>query len=115
MRNKKLKQKIIDKLHRLFSGTTDTIKVTYYTSKSKKIMKFEMLGHKIAEEKGTIRIIDDTDTRFFTPKTVIIEKSMVSSVTYESDKTDDSGIHYRNLVINLKDKSRIEMETVAFG
>lgn len=115
VRNKNLKQKIIDKLHRLFNGTTDTIKITYYTSKSKKIIKFEMLGHKISEEKGTIRIIDDTDTRFFTPKTVIIEKSMVSSVTYESDKTDDSGIHYRNLVINLKDKSRIEMETVAFG
>lgn len=110
-----MRQDILKKLHKLLSGTIDTVKVTYYTSKSKKIMKFEMLGHKISEEKGIIRIIDDTDTRFFTPKTVIIEKSMVSSVTYGSDKTDDSGIHYRNLAINLKDKTRIEMETVAFG
>jgi len=115
VRNKNLKQKIIDKLHRLFNGTTDTIKVTYYTSKSKEIIKFEMLGHKITEENGIIRLIDDSDTRFFTPKTVIIEKSMVSSITYENDKTDDLGIHCRNLVINLKDKSRIELETVAFG
>lgn len=78
-------------------------------------MKFEMLEHKISEEKGIIRIIDDTDTRFFTPKTVIIEKSMVSSVTYGSDKTDDSGIHYRNVTVMMKDGNRIEMKTVAFG
>lgn len=105
----------MDKLNRLFSGVTDTIKITYYTSKSKEIIKFEMLEHEITEENGIIRIVDDTDNRFFTPKTVIIEKSMVGSVTYGSDKADDLGIHYRNLVINLKDQSRIELETVAFG
>lgn len=108
-------QDILSKLHRLFSGTIDTVKVTYRSSKSKETMKFEMLGHKIEKENGTIRIIDDTETRFFTPKTVIIEKSMVSSVTYGRDKSDDSGIHCRKLAVNQKDKSRIEMETVAFG
>lgn len=110
-----MRQDILDKMNKLFSGITDTIKITYYTSKSQEIMKFEMLGHKITEEDGVIRIIDDTDTRFFTPKTVIIDLSNVDSVTYENDKTDDLGIHCRNLVINLKDKSRIELETVAFG
>ena len=71
-RNKNLKQNILDKLHRLFDGITDAIKVTYYASKSQEIMKFEMLGHNITEENGVIRIIDDSDIRFFTPKTVII-------------------------------------------
>ena len=46
-----MRQDILKKLHKLLSGTIDTVKVTYYTSKSKKIMKFEMLGHKISEEK----------------------------------------------------------------
>ena len=63
-----MKQNILDKLHRLFSGTTDTVKITYYTSKSQETMKFEMLEHKISEEKGIIRIIDDTDTRFLLQK-----------------------------------------------
>ena len=114
-RNKNLKQNILDKLHRLFDGITDAIKVTYYASKSQEIMKFEMLGHNITEENGVIRIIDDSDIRFFTPKTVIIDLSNVKSVTYESDKTDDKGIHYRNVTVMMKDGNRIEMETVAFG
>lgn len=105
----------MDKLNRLFSGITDSIKVTYYTSKSKEIMKFEMLEHEIAEENGTIRIVDVSDNRCFTPKTVVIDLANVDSVTYENDKTNGTGIHCRSLVINLKDKSRIEMETVAFG
>lgn len=110
-----MKQRILDKLQRLFCGTIDTIKVTYYTSKSQETIKFEMLGHKIAEENGIIRIIDGADTRFFTPKTVIIDSANVGSVTYESDKTNDTGIHCRSLVINLKDQGMIELETVAFG
>lgn len=110
-----MKQNILDKLHRLFSGTTDTVKITYYTSKSQETMKFEMLGHNITEENGVIRIIDDSDIRFFTPKTVIIDLSNVDSVTYEDDKTDDSGIHYRNVTVMMKDGNRIELETVAFG
>lgn len=110
-----MKQNIMDKLNRLFSGITDSIKVTYYTSKSKEIMKFEMLEHEIAEENGTIRIVDVSDNRCFTPKTVVIDLANVDSVTYENDKTNGTGIHCRSLVINLKDKSRIEMETVAFG
>ena len=114
-RNKNLKQNILDKLHRLFDGITDAIKVTYYASKSQEIMKFEMLGHNITEENGVIRIIDDSDIRFFTPKTVIIDLSNVKSVTYESDKTTDIGIHCRNVTVMMKDKSRIELETVAFG
>lgn len=108
-------QDILGKLHRLFSGTIDTVKVTYRSSKSKETMKFEMLGHKIEEEKGIIRIIDETDAKFFTPKTVIIDLSNVDSVTYEDDKADDSGIHCRNVGVMMKDKTRIEMETVAFG
>lgn len=114
MKKNIINKNVINNLHKLFSGTTDTIKVTYYTSKSKETMKFEMLGHNITEENGVIRIIDDTDTRFFTPKTVIIDLANVDYVTYESDKTNDTGIHYRSLVINLKDKSRIELETAAF-
>lgn len=78
-----MKQNIMGKLNRLFSGITDSIKVTYYTSKSKDIMKFEMLEHEIAEENGTIRIVDVSDNRFFTPKTVIIDLANVDSVTYE--------------------------------
>ena len=50
-----MRQNILDKLHKLSSGITDTIKITYYDSKSKETMKFEMLGHKITEEKGAIR------------------------------------------------------------
>lgn len=110
-----MRQDIIDKLNELFSGTTDTIKVTYYTSESQENIKFEMLGHNITEENGVIRIIDDSDIRFFTPKTVIIDLSNVKSVTYESDKTTDTGIHCRNVTVMMKDKSRIELETVAFG
>lgn len=108
-------QDILGKLHRLFSGTIDTVKVTYRSRKSKETMKFEMLGHKIEEENGTIRIIDDTETRYFTPKTVIIDLSNVENVAYESDKTNDSGIHCRNVDVMMKDGNRIEMETVAFG
>lgn len=110
-----MRQNILDNLHSLFSGVTDTIKITYYNSKSKEIMKFEMSGHEIIEENGTVRIVDDIDTRFFTPKTVTIDPSEVGNVTYENDRAEGSGIHCRNLVINLKDKSRIELETVAFG
>lgn len=110
-----MKQNIMDKLNRLFSGITDSIKVTYYTSKSKEIMKFEMLEHEIAEENGTIRIVDVSDNRFFTPKTVIIDLANVDSVTYENDKTNNTGIHWRSLIINLKDQGMIELETVAFG
>ena len=104
----------MDKLNRLFSGITDSIKVTYYTSKSKEIMKFEMLGHKIAEESGAIRIVDVSDNRFFTPKTVVIDPSEVGNVTYEDEKADGSGIHCRNVTVMMKDGNRIEMETVAF-
>lgn len=105
----------MDKLNRLFSGITDSIKVTYYTSKSKEIMKFEMLEHEIAEENGTIRIVDVSDNRCFTPKTVVIDLANVDSVTYENDKTNNTGIHWRSLIINLKDQGMIELETVAFG
>lgn len=110
-----MRQNVLDKLNELFSGITDSIKVTYYTSESQEVIKFEMLEHKIAEENGTIRIIDVSDNRFFTPKTVIIDLANVDSVTYEDDKTDGSGIHCRSLIINLKDQGRIELETVAFG
>lgn len=110
-----MRQNILDNLHSLFSGVTDTIKITYYNSKSQEIMKFEMSGHEITEENGTVRIVDDIDTRFFTPKTVTIDPSEVGNVTYENDRAEGSEIHCRNLVINLKDKSRIELETVAFG
>ena len=44
-------------------------------------MKFEMLEHEIVEENGIVRIIDGTDNRFFTPKTVIIDLANVDYVT----------------------------------
>lgn len=110
-----MRQNIINKLQRLFCGTIDTIKITYYTSKSQEIMKFEMSGHNITEENGVIGIIDDSDTRFFTLKTVTIDPSEVGNVTYENDKTEGSGIHCRNVTVMMKDGNRIELETVAFG
>lgn len=110
-----MRQNVLDKLNELFSGITDSIKVTYYNSESQEIMKFEMLEHEITEENGIIRIIDSSNNRFFTPKTVVIDLANVDSVTYESDKTNGTGIHCRSLIINLKDQGRIELETVAFG
>ncbi len=110
-----MRQDIIDKLNELFSGTTDTIKVTYYTSESQEIIKFEMLEHEIEDENSTIRIIDGSDNKFFTPKTVIINPSVVDSVTYRADKENDSRIYSRNLAVMLKNKTRLELETVAFG
>ena len=87
-----MRQDILSKLNKLFSGTIDTIKVTCCTS-------------------NVIKVSDDTGNGFFSPKTVTIDPTEVKKVTYE----DGSGIHCRNMVIMMKDGNRIELETVAFG
>lgn len=109
-----MRQNIMDKLNELFSGITDTVKVTCYAGGSQEVIKFEMLEHKITEENGIIKIIDGSDNRFFMPKTVSINPSTVDSVTYE-DGNDGSRIYSRKLAVNLKDGNRIELATVAFG
>lgn len=106
-----MRQDILSKLNKLFSGTIDTIKVTCRSSKLQEIMKFEMLGHEIEEDGNAIKVSDDTGNGFFSPKTVTIDPTEVKTVTYE----DGSGIHCRNMVIMMKDGNRIELETVAFG
>lgn len=110
-----MRQDILSKLNKLFSGTIDTIKVTCRSSKLQEIMKFEMLGHAIEEDGNAIKVSDDTGNGFFSPKTVTIDPTEVKTVTYEDDREDGSGIHCRNMVIMMKDGNRIELETVAFG
>lgn len=110
-----MRQDILSKLNRLFSGTIDTIKVTCRTSKLQETMKFEMLGHEITEDGNAIKVSDGTGNGFFSPKTVAIDPTEVKNVTYEDDKGDGSGIHCRKVVIMMKDGNRIELETVAFG
>lgn len=110
-----MRQDILKKLHKLLSGTIDTIKVTCRTSKMQEIMKFEMFGYAIEEKDGIIRIIDSSDNKFFSPNTVFINPSAVENVTYENGGENDSGIYCRKVVLSLEDKSRIELETVAFG
>ena len=84
-----MRQDILSKLNKLFSGTID----------------------KIEEDGNVIKVSDDTGNGFFSPKTVTIDPTEVKKVTYE----DGSGIHCRNMVIMMKDGNRIELETVAFG
>lgn len=110
-----MRKNITDKLHKLFSGTTDTIKVTCYASDSQEVMRFEMLEHKITEENGIIKLIDGSDNMFFIPKTVTINPSTVESVTYKADNEAGSKLYSRSLSVMLKNGNRIVVETVAFG
>lgn len=110
-----MRQDILKTLHKLLSGTIDTIKVTCRTSKMQEIMKFEMFGYAIEEKDGIIRIIDSSDNKFFSPKMVFINPLAVENVTYENDRESGSEIHCRKVILSLEDKSRIELETVAFG
>lgn len=113
-RIKPMRQNIIDSLEKLFSGTIDTIKVTCHTPKSHNVIQFEMLGHVIQEGDGLITVYDDKDNHSM-PKTVNIDPSVVDSVMYTDDKADSLVIYQRNMVISMKDESRIEMCTMGMG
>ena len=109
-----MRQNIVNNLNRLFAGGIDTVKVTYHTSNSYDVIKFEMLGHEIIEENDMITVYDNKDSQSI-PKSVNIEPLMVREVTYEDGKTDGMGIYRKSVVIDMMDGSRIEMETVGIG
>lgn len=106
-----MRQNIIDNLNKLFSGIIDTLRITYHTPKSKDVIKFTMLGHRIMEEDGVITVQDDSDGQTM-PKTVNIDSSLVEDITYEDDRVDGVGIFRKKLVISMKDEGEIEMATV---
>lgn len=110
-----MKENIINSLNKLFSGATGAIKVTYHTSRSHDIIKFDMLGHQITEDNGVIIVCDDKDSQTCVPKTITIDPLTVDSVVYKDDKSDSQRISSRNVVICLADKSRIELGTMAIG
>lgn len=111
-----MRQNIIDSLNKLFSGTIDVIRVTYYTPKSHDVIKFTMLGHEIQEENGLITVCDDRDNNSqIIPKTVNIDPLAVDSVIYEDDQDDELGIYGRSAVIRMNDGSRIELATMGMG
>lgn len=56
-----MKKVITKNLNQLFSGTNDTLKITYHAPKSKDAIKFTMLGHRMMEEDGLITVYDDKD------------------------------------------------------
>ena len=109
-----MRQNIMDNLNKLFSGTNDTLRITYHTPKSKDAIKFTMLGHKIMEEDDMITVYDDKDGQSM-PKTVNIDSSMVEDVAYEDGKADGMGIYGKKVVISMKGGGEILMETVAMG
>lgn len=106
-----MRQTIINNLDKLFSGPNDTLKIAYHTPKSKDVIKFTMLRHRMTEEDGMIIIQDDKDSGFV-PKTVNINPSIVEDVTYEDSKTDGIGIFGKKVVISMKDGGEIELSTV---
>ncbi len=88
-----MRQNIMKNLNKLFSGTIDTLRITYHTPKSKDVIKFTMLGHRIMEEDGVIILQDDKDGHSM-PKAVNIDSSMVEDITYEDDRVHGMGIYY---------------------
>lgn len=109
-----MKQTIINNLDKLFSGTNDTLKIAYHAPKSKDVINFTMLGHRMMEVDGLITVYDDKDGQSM-PKTVSIDSSMVEDVAYEDDKADGMGIFGKKVVISMKDGCEIEMSTVGIA
>ncbi len=110
-----MRQNIIDSLDKLFSGSIDLIKITYYTPKSHDVIKFTMLGHEIKEDEGLITVFDDRDNGYITSKEVNIDPLAVDFVTYEDEQDGSLGIYGRSMVIKMTDGSRIEMATMGMG
>lgn len=111
-----MRQTIINSLDKLFSGSIDLIKITYYTPKSHDIIKFTMFGHEIREENGLITVYDDREHNDqIIPKTVNIDPLAVDDVTYQDNQDDNLGIYERNVVVKMTDGSRIEMATMGMG
>lgn len=111
-----MRQNIISSLGKLFSGTIDTVQVTYSTPKSHDVIKFSMLGHEIQEENGLITIYDNRENdNQMVPKTVNIDPLAVDDVTYEDDMTDEMGIYERSIVVKMNDGSQIKFGTVGMG
>ena len=110
-----MRQEIRNSLDKLFTGTVDTLKIIYFNSKSQEMMKFGMFGHEIVEEDDVIRIIDNTEKQNLTPKTVTFHLSTVAFVTYEDDKTAESVLHTRKVIVRMDDQSRIELSIAAIG
>ena len=110
-----MRQNIIDSLDKLFSGSIDLIKITYYTPKSHDVIKFTMLGHEIKEDEGLITVFDDRDNGYITSKEVNIDPLAVDFVTYEDEQDGSFGIYGRSMVIKMTDGSRIEMATMGMG
>ena len=106
-----MRQNIMDNLNKLFSGTNDTLRITYHTPKSKDAIKFTMLGHKIVEEDDMITVYDDKDGQSI-PKTVNIDSSIVEDITYEDHRVDGVGIFRKKVIISMRDGGEIEMATV---
>lgn len=115
-RTKPMRQNIINCLEKLFSGSIDLIKITYYTPKSHDVIKFTMFGHGIREENGLITVYDNSENNNqIIPKTVNIDPLAVDDVTYRDDQDDSLGIYGRSVVIYMIDGSRIEMATMGMG
>lgn len=111
-----MRQNIINNLNKLFSGTIDTIKITYYTPKFHDVIKFTMFGHGIREENGLITVYDDREHNDqIIPKTVNIDPLAVDDVTYDDNQNGSLGIFERNVVVKMTDGSRIEMATMGMG
>lgn len=106
-----MSQNIMDNLNKLFSGTNDTLKIAYHTPKSKDVIRFTMLGHRVMEEDGVITVQDDSDGQSM-PKTVNIDSSEVEDITYEDDRVGGVGIFRKKVVISMRDGGEIEMTTV---
>ena len=106
-----MRQNIMKNLNKLFSGPNDTLRITYHTPKSKDVIKFTMLRHRITEEDGMIIIQDDKDSGFM-PKTMNIDSSMVEDITYEDDRVDGVGIFRKKVIISMRDGGEIELSTV---
>lgn len=111
-----MREDIINSLDKLFSGTIDTIKVTYYTPKSHDVIKFTMFGHEIREENELITVYDNRENNNqMIPKTVNIDPLAVDDVTYDDDQDNEMGIYGRSMVIRMTDGSMIEFRTVGMG
>lgn len=110
-----MREDIINNLNKLFSGSIDTVKVTYHATKSHDVIRFTMLGHGIKEDDGLITVFDDKDNDHITSKEVNIDPLAVDSVTYEDDTSDGMGISGRDVAIRMADGSMIEFRTVGMG
>lgn len=106
-----MRQNIMKNLNKLFSGPNDTLKIAYHTPKSKDVIKFTILRHRMMEEDGMIIIQDDKDSESV-PKTVNINPSIVEDVMYEDSKADGIGIFGKKVVISMKGGGEIELSTV---